>query len=226
MRTPSMFYLRFPLPLLALLALCAVVSADDDDAVTTAPIFLPYYNQEAWSLVRGSVVASNPHIQQTTYTIFCPDDNPPECDISLEFPYVLVEGPDTVEFHGTYTSTYIANLECTLDGTTRATCSGYSSYKDGYTNGLYTGPTEVTWTSTFSGTEVEWGVLTMAEMPKETDDSWDIKATAMSTPTTGSGYVEIPLSTGDEAAGTSLRINGRSAVLGAVGSAILVTLLF
>lgn len=60
MRTPSMCRMRFPQPLLALLALCAVASADDneDTAVTTAPIYLPYYNQEAWSLVRGSVIAS------------------------------------------------------------------------------------------------------------------------------------------------------------------------
>lgn len=220
--------MRFPQPLLALLALCAIASADDneDTAVTTAPIYLPYYNQEAWSLVRGSVIASNPHIQQTTYTIFCPDDNPPACDISLEFPFELVEGPDTVGFHGTYTSTYIANLECTLDGTTAATCSGYSSYKAGYTNGLYAGPTEVSWTSTFSGTEVEWGILTMAEAPKETDDSWDVTATAMMTPTTGSGYVEVPLSTGDEAAGANLRIDGRRAILGTLGSTILARLLF
>jgi hypothetical protein len=45
--------------------------------------------------------------KETTYTIFCPDtddSDPPECDLSLEFPFVLVEGPDTVRFHGTHTS--------------------------------------------------------------------------------------------------------------------------
>lgn len=73
---------------------------------------------------------------------------------------------------------------------------------------------------------MEWGVLTMAEAPKETDDSWDVTATAMMTPTTGSGYVEVPLSTGDEAAGANLRIDGRRAILGALGSAILARLLF
>ncbi|KAH7145816.1 hypothetical protein B0J13DRAFT_525339 [Dactylonectria estremocensis] len=225
-----MFCSRLPLQrpaLLALLVLCAGASADDQDAaVTTAPIYLPYYNRESWSLVRGSVIASDPHLQQTTYTIFCPDDDPPACDISLEFPFELVEGAGTVGFHGTYTSTYIANLECTLEGTTAATCSGYSSYKAGYTNGLHTGPTEVKWTSTFSGTEVEWGVLTMAEVPKETDDSWDITATAFSTPTTGSGYANIPLSTGDEAAGASRRGGMRKAILGASGSVIFAMLLF
>ncbi|KAH7165561.1 hypothetical protein EDB81DRAFT_679538 [Dactylonectria macrodidyma] len=226
-----MFYSRLPLQLpapalLALLALCAITSADDQNtAVTTAPIYLPYYDEESWSLVRGSVIASDPHMQQTTYTIFCPDD-PPACDISLEFPFELVEGADTVGFHGTYTSTYIANLECTLEGTTAATCSGYSSYKAGYTNGLYTGPTEVKWTSTFSGTEVEWGALTMAEVPKETDDSWDITATALSTPTTGSGYLDVPLSTGDVAAGASGRGDMRKAIFRASGSVILAVLLF
>ncbi|KPM39802.1 hypothetical protein AK830_g6760 [Neonectria ditissima] len=226
-----MFHPRFPSPspaLLALaLALCAGSSADDqEDAITTAPIYLPYYNEESWSLVRGSVIASNPEEQQTTYTIFCLNENPPACDISLEFPFELVEGPDRVKFHGTYTSTYIANLECALDGTTAATCSGYSSYKAGYMNGLHTGPTEVSWTSTYSGSEVEWGVLTMAEVPVETDDQYDITATAQMTPATGSGYVNIPLSTVDEGFSTSLRANRRLVVVGGLGSAILVGFLF
>ncbi|KAK7426964.1 hypothetical protein QQZ08_006561 [Neonectria magnoliae] len=226
-----MFSRRFPSPspgLLALaLTLCVVTSAEDqEDAITTAPIYLPYYNEKSWSLVRGSVIASDPDEQQTTYTIFCLDEDPPACDISLEFPFELVEGPDRVEFHGTYTSTYIANLECDLDGTTAATCSGYSSYKAGYTNGLYTGPTEVSWTSTYSGTEVEWGVLTMAEVPAETDDAYDITATAQLTPTTGSEDVNVPLSTTDEGAGANLRVDGRIAVLGVLGSATLAGLLF
>lgn len=53
--------LRFPPPLLALLALCAPVAArgdDDKPSVTTAPIFLPYYDEESWSLVRGSILSS------------------------------------------------------------------------------------------------------------------------------------------------------------------------
>lgn len=60
----------------------------------------------------------------------------------------------------------IADLGCTLSGTTAATCSGYSSLKSGYINGKYTGPTEVSWTSTITGSDVQWGVLTMAEEHK------------------------------------------------------------
>jgi hypothetical protein len=99
---------------------------------------------------------------------------PPACGLSLEFPFELVEGPDTIEFHGTYTSTYIVDLGCDLDGTTSAKCSGYSSYKSGYSNGFVTGPTEISWTSTLTGSDVQYGVLTMADKPSHTDESLDI----------------------------------------------------
>ncbi|KAF7547809.1 hypothetical protein G7046_g8892 [Stylonectria norvegica] len=198
---------RSPSALALLASLFFVVGAADDEeptAISTAPIYLPYYNAESWSLVRGSPVASDALAQETTYTIFCPDETPPRCDISLEFPFELVEGPDVVRFHGTYTSTYIANLECTLNGTTAATCSGYSSYKSGYSNGLHTGPTEVSWTSTLTGSEVEWGMLTMAEKPTTTDDSLDITAVAWTTPATGSsGFVTVSAATGSQDEGAS-----------------------
>lgn len=94
--------------LLALLAVNSVAYAEQEPpTITTAPIYLPYYNKESWSLVRGSIISSDEQAHETTYTIFCPDPNgstPPECDLSLEFPFILVEGPDTVRFHGTHPS--------------------------------------------------------------------------------------------------------------------------
>lgn len=74
----------------------------------------------------------------------------------------------------------IANVECELDGTTAATCSGYSSYKSDYSNGLHTGPTEVKWTSTLSGSEVEWGSLTLAEKPERTSEPLGVTITTQS----------------------------------------------
>jgi hypothetical protein len=124
--------------LLLLLVDCALSSAadsDDDESPTptvkTAPVFLPHYDQDAWSLVRGSIISSvcrpilihltvpwslpadifflfvpqDASASETTYTIFCPTETPPACDLSLEFPFVIVEGPHTVKFHGTVTST-------------------------------------------------------------------------------------------------------------------------
>lgn len=41
----------------------------------------------------------------TTYTVFCPPQTPPACDIGLEFPFVFAEGPSTLQFHGTVHST-------------------------------------------------------------------------------------------------------------------------
>ncbi|KAL0933167.1 uncharacterized protein CTRU02_212130 [Colletotrichum truncatum] len=159
--------MQYPQPFLALLSLCLVYSnialAKD---ITTVPIYLPHYDAKSWSLVRGSVISSND--KETTYTIFCAPQTPPNCDLALEFPFIFVEGQQTLQFHGTKTSTLIADLGCTLGGTTAATCSGYSSLKSGYSNGLYTGPTEVSWTSSLSGSEVQWGVLTIADKPQKT----------------------------------------------------------
>ena len=50
----------FKLYLWHLAALCVGSVVGDDDnpvtAITTAPIYLPHYNAESWSLVRGSIV--------------------------------------------------------------------------------------------------------------------------------------------------------------------------
>ncbi|KAH6607683.1 hypothetical protein Trco_003996 [Trichoderma cornu-damae] len=179
-------------------------------AVTAAPIYLPYYDERAWSLVRGSIISTDPSASRTTYTIFCPMQTPPACDLSLEFPFVIVEGPDTLEFHGTVTSTYIADVECDLNGTTAATCSGYSSYKSGYTNGHYTGPTQVSWTSTFTGSEVRWGTLTLADGPGATADGFDT-GEALATPTAPSGMMYEPSPT---SLGSNLRVSGSRSLYG------------
>ncbi|KAF5670875.1 hypothetical protein FHETE_4323 [Fusarium heterosporum] len=205
-------YSGLALTWLALLAVNSVAYASEEPpAVTAAPIYLPYYNEESWSLVRGSVISSNEEAKETTYTIFCPDDDaiyPPECDLSLEFPFVIVEGPGTVRFQGTHTSSLTANLACDLQGTTRATCSGYSSFNKGYNDGVHTGPTEVTWTSTFTGKDVEWGVLTMGQLPQDPD----IVTAVSSTP---SDFVSMPVSTADSNFGMSLNADTRVALLAA-----------
>ncbi|OLN97600.1 hypothetical protein CCHL11_01165 [Colletotrichum chlorophyti] len=185
--------MRYPQPFVALLSLClfsANLACADD--ITTVPVYLPHYDAKSWSQLRGSVIASND--KETTYTIFCAPQTPPNCDLAIEFPFVFAENAETLQFHGTKTSTLyallcfprhcvvrlhgelttghhdsIADLGCTMKGTTAATCSGYSSLKSGYINGIYTGPTEVSWTSTMTGSEVQWGVLTLADEPKVTN---------------------------------------------------------
>jgi hypothetical protein len=202
---------------LALPAACLPERRDDAPTPTTAPFYLPYYNEESWSLVRGSILGVDSAASETTYTIFCPEQTPAVCDISLEFPFIVVEGPDTIHFHGTYTSTYIADLGCNLDGRTAATCSGYSSYKAGYTNAFHTGPTEVYWTKTLSGSDVEWGVLTLTDTPSTTRD--DLGATA-----TGN-YVPSIFEEDEGGASTSARARGLCALLAAMTSAIVVSML-
>ncbi|KAJ2975839.1 hypothetical protein NQ176_g5291 [Zarea fungicola] len=167
--------------------------------ITTAPIFLPYYDKSAWSALRGSIISSDDTRNCTAYTIFCPKDQNQACNLALDFPFIIVEGPKTVEFHGTYTSTFIANIECALDGRTAATCSGYSSYKSGYKNGHITGPTEISWTSTLTGTDVQFGVLTLADIPKPTGEE-DISVDLSMAPTQNTALLFLPSDTPKSAA--------------------------
>ncbi|KAK8143006.1 hypothetical protein G3M48_007877 [Beauveria asiatica] len=167
--------------------------------ITTAPIFLPHYRGSAWSALRGSILSSDDVKNCTTYTIFCCKEPAKGCNLALEFPFIIVEGPKTVEFHGTYTSTFIANIACDLDGRTAATCSGYSSYKSGYKNGHVTGPTEISWSSTLTGTDVQWGVLTMAALPKPTGNDGG-SADVTVAPTENTGLLFVPSDTPGNAA--------------------------
>ncbi|RCI09600.1 hypothetical protein L249_4145 [Ophiocordyceps polyrhachis-furcata BCC 54312] len=153
---------------------------------STAHIFLPYYPEEAWHPLRGSILSiarypilpANKKTNETAYDIFCPAQTPPPCDLALDFPFIVTKGPSMIRFRGTLTSTYTANLECkAAETTTVATCSGYSSYKSGYTNGLITGPTEISWTSTLT-TGVEWAVITLSEKPKATGHHVEVAASS------------------------------------------------
>lgn len=118
----------------------------------------------------------------------------------------------------------IANLGCELNGTAAATCSGYSSYRSGYTNAFHTGPTEISWTSTLTGSQIDYGTLTLAEVPKTTDDSLEITATALSTPTpTDSDMMYVPAATtepGKDLAVSSLSLDLRWALLVALSSVL------
>lgn len=93
-----------------------------------------------------------------------------------------------------------ANLECSLQGTTEATCSGYSSFDEGYNDGVHTGPTEVVWKSTFTGEEAEWGILTMGPLPEDPDPV----TAALTTPTE---FVSLPLATDGSSSATGLDVN-------------------
>lgn len=163
--------MRYPQSAILLLSLCLFPggSLADDDNPVTVPVFLPYYSTKSWSLVRGSIITSDD--LETTYTIFCAPQTPLSCNLALNFPFIFAEGNNTLRFEGTQTSTYTANLGCSLEGTTLAACSAYSSLKSGFTVGLYTGPTEISWSSTLSGSEVQWGALTLAEQPTQTKDA-------------------------------------------------------
>lgn len=108
-------------------------------------------------------------------------------------------------------------MECKLNGTTVATCSGYSSYAAGYTNGQNTGPTQVSWSSTLSGSDVEWGTLTLTDKPTATDDSLDVTATDISAPTVPSSVLYSPTQMG-KGAGVSVRVDRPLAIMATVAS--------
>ena len=102
-----------------------------------------------------------------------------------------------------------ADLNCVLAGTTAATCTGYTSYGSGFDEGSVTGPTQTRWTTTLSGSEVAWGILTLAT-PGSDPLTTDIEGTVVGPPTMGhwtrSGALPTatttPTSAGDRARGT------------------------
>ncbi|KAG9255850.1 uncharacterized protein F5Z01DRAFT_519081 [Emericellopsis atlantica] len=182
---------------------------------TTGPIFLPHYDADDWDLVRGSIISKNERLNETTYTIFCPTQTPPACEIDMDFPFIVVCGESTVRFHGTVTSTYTVNVECEFSETTEVTCSGYSSFAPDYSNAPWTGPTELSWTSTLEGTGVEWGVLTMADKPTRTADSLGMTITTASQVFASGEQYYIPEETDkpDAAAGLVGRMYAYAAAL-------------
>lgn len=115
-----------------------------------------------------------------------------------------------------------ANLECDLNGTVAATCSGYSSYRSNYSNGPHTGPTEISWTSTFMGTDVQWGTLTiMADCPSRTSNPLDITITTGVEAFESSEelyYMPVPTDDGTGA----VRVDRRCILVAAAGAIIAV----
>lgn len=53
-------------------------------------------------------------------------------------------------------------ISCQLASTTAATCTEYSSFGSDYTRNNITGPAETSRTVTYSGSEVQWGTLTLS----------------------------------------------------------------
>ncbi|KAI2602687.1 hypothetical protein GGR54DRAFT_623370 [Hypoxylon sp. NC1633] len=162
----TMRFTPLPLPLL-LLGCTPLIQAQDS---TTVPVWLPSYKPEAWSQLRGSIVSSNS--AETVYTIFCapptkaPDDSA-ACAIggSDRFPFTFTEAVSSVHYEFTSKSSYTLSLGCDL-ADMAATCSGTTSLGPDFKVGPLNGPWETTLTPvTLTGTEMQWGVLTLAEPP-------------------------------------------------------------
>lgn len=194
------------------------------------------------------LVPQNETASETTYTIFCPSsetETRPACGLALDFPFIIVGGPDTIMFHGTVTSMlYVppasrfrrklcvtlvsnkcvasrtANLECDLDDTTAATCSGYTSFKPNYYSNRYSsGVTETSWTSTVSGTAVQWGTLTMAAVPTSKKEPLDVSLTVSAGFGSSPGDSNYATSPSKKGNGATLRVDLRLSAL--AGLAIL-----
>lgn len=113
-----------------------------------------------------------------------------------------------------------ADLGCDLNGTIAATCSGYSSYRSDYSDGMHTGPTELTWTTTYRGSEVQWGTLTMAEPPPKTSDPLGLTMTTGAPSFASSGDLYYMPSPTDEGAGATVRVDKRWAIAATIGGII------
>ncbi|KAL2148481.1 hypothetical protein VTH82DRAFT_2035 [Thermothelomyces myriococcoides] len=170
----------------ALLAwLCA--AAGSARGQSTVSVYLPEYEDTDWGALRGSIISSNKSV--TAYTVFCVDQSP-NCHLAGELPFIFTEGAHTLVYTGADAETLTADLECKLEGKTAATCTGSTSVGAGHREGQMTGPTETVWTSTFTGTDVTWGVLTLATpAPATSTSDFDdtVLAPITSTPASTSG---------------------------------------
>ncbi|KAJ2902589.1 hypothetical protein MKZ38_000350 [Zalerion maritima] len=117
---------------------------------TEIDVWGPGLSSAWWSQIVATVVTSND--DWTSYCAFCRTD--------IEIPCTLPDGSFTF---GLGTSTFFLStplpssqtrtLECQLDGTTIATCLQSQ------------GEDQDTVTSTYSGSNLEWGLLTLGERP-------------------------------------------------------------
>ncbi|KAK0714877.1 hypothetical protein B0H67DRAFT_453648, partial [Lasiosphaeris hirsuta] len=126
---------------------------------TTISVYLPDYDNSDWEALRGSVLSSDQF--STAYTIFCAEQAP-SCEIAGDLPFIFTEGPETLKYTGAAADEITADLHCKLEGRTEATCTGSSSLGQNFHQGTVHGPTQTVWTSTFSGSDVVWGILTLA----------------------------------------------------------------
>ncbi|KAH8884743.1 hypothetical protein GQ53DRAFT_751674 [Thozetella sp. PMI_491] len=195
---------------LRLLGLALCLCAAGGRCQTTVPVFLPGYHGADWDVLRGSVVSSDK--STTVFTIFCAQQTPLSCELAGDLPFQFAEGPGTLDFGGSAAGKITADLNCVLAGTTAATCTGSTSWGSTYTEGSITGPTQTVWTSTLTGSDADWGVLTLAT-PGTGVDTTNIEGTAMEAPTaTRSGATTTP--------NAASHARGSWAKAGAIGAAL------
>ncbi|KAL2024510.1 hypothetical protein VTK56DRAFT_7553 [Thermocarpiscus australiensis] len=154
-------------------------------AQSAVSVYLPEYGVDAWAALHGSIL---------TRTVFCAEQAP-GCNVAGDLPFVFTEGAHTLTYSGSAPGTLTANLECQLDGTTVATCTGSSSFGSDYWEGTVTGPTQTVWTRTFTAAEVTWGVLTLttpAPLPGTADIDGAVEATVASAPIPTSRAAGLP----------------------------------
>ncbi|KAK0659758.1 hypothetical protein QBC41DRAFT_44621 [Cercophora samala] len=154
---------------------------------STVSVYIPGYGEAHWAALRGSIIGSDQ--SATTYTVFCAE-KAPSCQIAGDLPFVFTEGPETLKYGGIAPGTITADLECKLDGTTAATCTGSSSFGANHWEGTITGPTQTVWTETFTTPEVTWGALTLTTpgpLPNTIDIEGTPAASLTNSPVRGSG---------------------------------------
>ncbi|KAK1752117.1 hypothetical protein QBC47DRAFT_66369 [Echria macrotheca] len=161
----------------------------------TVPVYLPGYRDTDWEALRGSIITQDQ--SATAYTVFCAEAAP-RCQIEGDIAFVFTEGPATLSYSGSASGEIIADLHCNLAGRTAATCTGSSSFGPNFHEGSVRGPTHTVWTSTFTGSQVAWGALTLTT-PGPAPGTTDIDATAAATATdqdTDAGVPSAPAASG------------------------------
>ncbi|EFX05268.1 hypothetical protein CMQ_3337 [Grosmannia clavigera kw1407] len=141
----------------------ASATATAEAAVSTLPVFVPGFEPDQWSLLRGSIIGSaTGSAAETTVTIFCDDQSTLSCQLDNILPFVVTEGPSSLHYAESLSGSLTVAIDCQLDNTTAAACTVYSSCGPGLGRAS---AFETEWCSTLTAPNVRWGVLTLSDPP-------------------------------------------------------------
>lgn len=153
--------------LAATVAATLPVMAGDSSPASTVSVWLPGWDSASWKNLQGTIVTTIG--EDTSFSIFCEAQTVEEC--IMIGPVTFTEGPKSLHYHYD-DSTVSVDIECALEGTSAATCTGSTS-RSLTTSGL---AESVISSTVYTGSGLQWVPLVLTT-PPETTATLDVTAT-------------------------------------------------